>query len=126
MANTGWCRKGGARDYTTTMDMHWDIGKRGSGWVLRIPAGREFESSVPRCLCWVFSPDDPHFLKAALIHDTLLERGYRHAFADSQWFEAALSEHAPIMRAWAAYTAMRLRRFAIWSLARGRPNNSTK
>ncbi|UWR55989.1 DUF1353 domain-containing protein [Phaeobacter inhibens] len=114
--DTEWYRRGGTRGYVTTRDLTWSIGKKDSGWLLTIPAGREFESSVPAWLHWLFPPDDPYFLKSAVIHDTLLEEGYRVAFADSQWFEAALSEHAPALRTWAAYGAMRARRFWKWAL----------
>ncbi|UWQ34011.1 DUF1353 domain-containing protein [Leisingera sp. M527] len=114
LPDTSWAEKGGSRDYITTRPLSWDIGKKNSGWVLTIPAGREFESSVPRPLRWVFSPDDPYFLKSAVIHDTLLEEGFRRAFADSQWFEAALSVHAPGLRTWLAYSGMRSRRFWKW------------
>ncbi|MFS4582925.1 DUF1353 domain-containing protein [Phaeobacter sp. C3_T13_0] len=114
--DTNWYRKGTSRSYATTRDLSWSIGKKDSGWLLTIPAGREFESSVPAWLHWLFSPDDPHFLKSAVIHDTLLEEGYRVAFADSQWFEAALSVHAPALRTWAAYSAMRACRFWNWAL----------
>jgi hypothetical protein len=70
---TSWCCKGGARGYVTTAPVEWWIGKRNSMWLLTVPAGREFESSVPWCLNWLFSPDDPFFLKSAAIHDMLLE-----------------------------------------------------
>lgn len=116
MPDVSWCKKGGARGYVTTRPLIWWIGKKESGWLLIVPAGREFESSVPRGLRWLFSPDDPFFLKSACIHDTLLEEGYRVAFADSQWFEAALSENAPPLRTWLAYRGMRLRRFWLWAL----------
>lgn len=112
-----WCVKGGARGYVTTRPLDWWIGKKNSMWLLTVPAGREFESSVPRWLWWLFSPDDPLFLKAACIHDTLLEEGFRQAFADSQWFEAAMSEHAPPLRTWAAYAGICTRRFTQWVLA---------
>ena len=46
-----------------------------------------------------------------LIHDVLLEDGYRVAFADSQWFEAVLSEDADPLKSRLAYLAMRMRRF---------------
>lgn len=115
---TGWCKQGGSRGYVTTRSLEWWIGKKQSGWLLDIPAGREFESSVPQWLQWLWSPDDPYFLKSACIHDALLEEGFREAFADSQWFEAALSEHAPPLRTWLAYTAMRLRRLALWGFGR--------
>lgn len=86
--NTSWCVEGGSRGY------------------------------VPRIFWWLFSPDDPFFLKSACIHDMLLEEGYRVAFADSQWFEAALSEHAPALRLRLAYSAMRTRRFWQWALGK--------
>ncbi|SMX29155.1 hypothetical protein TRP8649_03288 [Pelagimonas phthalicica] len=120
MPDLSWCKKGGARGYVTAQPVPWQIGKKDSGWELLVPAGREFESSVPRQLGWLFSPDDPYFLKAACIHDYLIECGYRRAFADSQWFEAALSEQAPELRARLAYLAMRLRLFAIWAVGRKR------
>ncbi|MCW8843340.1 MAG: DUF1353 domain-containing protein [Rhodobacteraceae bacterium] len=113
--DTSWCRKGGSRGYVTTCEITWAIGKKESGWVLCIPVGREFESSVPRSMRWLWSPEDPFFLKSAVIHDLLLEEGFRPAFADSQWFEAALSVHAPELRTWLAYGFMRSRRFLFWS-----------
>lgn len=115
MPDLSWCMKGGSRGYVVTSPITWQIGKRGSGWVLHIPEGVEFESSVPRLLHWIWSPDDPFYLKAAAIHDTLLESGFRQAFADSQWFEAALSEQAPPMRARLAHAAMTARRFFKWA-----------
>lgn len=117
MPDTSWCIAGGARGYVTVAPLEWDIGKRESGWQLAVPTGQEFESSVPRWLHWAFPPSDPFFLKSACIHDYLLESGFRPAFADSQWFEAALSEHAPPLRTRLAYTAMRLRRFFLWALS---------
>lgn len=112
--DVSWCKKGGSRDYVVTESFTWWIGKKQSGWVLLIPAGREFESSVPWWLHWAFSPDDPFFLKAAAIHDALLEMGTRNLFADSQWIEAAMSDHAPALRTWFAYFGMLLRRFGLW------------
>lgn len=109
---TDWCCQGNCRDYRMTVTMTWDIGQRGSGWVLNIPEGSEFESSVPRGLHWALSPHDPYFLKAAAVHDTLLEQGFRRAFADSQWYEAALSEGAPPVKTRIIYLGMVIRRFA--------------
>jgi hypothetical protein len=124
MPDGSWCIKGGARGYVTTRPLEWWIGKERSMWLLTVPSGREFESSVPRGLRWLFPPDDPHFLLSACIHDTLLEHGFRQAFADSQWFEAAMSEHAPPLRVWLAYSAIRTRRFALWASGCGQNNTS--
>lgn len=111
--DTSWAVKAGSRGYVTVRAFDWWIGKENSGWVLTVPAGREFESSVPRLFRWFFSPDDPYFLKAAATHDMLLESGYRQAFADSQWFEAALSDHAPPFKTWLAFYWIGVRRFLI-------------
>lgn len=120
-----WCQQGGPRGYQTRDPLQWWIGKKESGWLLNVPSGFPFESSVPRWLWWAFSPDDPYFLKSACIHDYLLENGFRTAFADSQWFEAALSEHAPPLRARVAYFLMRARRFLLWLVTTKTPAGST-
>jgi hypothetical protein len=116
--DTSWCRKGGPRGYVTTEPIEWWIGKKNSGWMFTVPAGCAFESSVPVWLNWVFSRDDPFFLKSAALHDMLLEEGYRNEFADSQWFEAAMSVHAPRFRTWIAYIFLRARHFAPWLTGR--------
>lgn len=113
-----WCQVGGARGYVVTRAFSWDIGKEGSGWVLIVEAGREFESSVPRLFRWFISPDDPFFLMGAAVHDALLEDGYRVAFADSQWVEVGLSVHAPEFRLRLAFEGMRVRRFFLWAVHR--------
>lgn len=117
-----WYENGGRRGYISVRDLDWCIGRKDSGWILTIPAGTEFESSVPAVLKWVFPPDDPRFLKSALIHDYLIESGYRRAFADSQWFEAALSVQAPVLRTWVAYSGMRFRRFVQWVFGKASVN----
>lgn len=94
----------------------WRIGKKDPQWLLVVPIGKEFESSVQKAFAWALSPDDPYFLKAAAVHDTLLEQGCRRAFADNQWFEAALSDGAPVFKTWIAYSLMRARRFWRWAL----------
>jgi hypothetical protein len=106
-----WCKPGGSRGYVVTRSFGWNIGRKASPWVLTLEAGREFESSVPRWLTWAFLPDDPLYLKAAAVHDKLLETGHRRAFADSQWYEAALSERAPRTKTRIVYLAMVLRRY---------------
>ena len=108
---------GSKRAYKVDAGFAWEIGKKNSGWFLRIPAGTEFESSVPRFFHWFLSPDDQRFLKAACVHDTLLEKGYTRAFADSQWFEVNMSEHTPRIKTLLAYLGMVLYRIGRY----GRP-----
>lgn len=69
-------------------DLLWEIGARGSGWVLTVPTGYTFDISVPRWLEWVLSPVDRRVLLAAAIHDRLLELGHDVAFASSEFRRA--------------------------------------
>lgn len=115
-----WCCKGGSRGYVTTNTVTWDLMWKGSPFQLTILPGREFESSVPRLLRWAWSPDDPHFLKAALIHDTLLESGSRGFEADSQWRAAALAAGAPAFKTALAFTGMFMRRSLQWMIGKSR------
>lgn len=103
-----WCAHDGRR-WVTVEPVDWEIGKKGSGWVLNVPVGFCFDSSVPRWLWWAFDPDDPAFLKSACIHDWLLGHGFRRAMADAEWLDAARSEHAPVSRREAAYLLMQIR-----------------
>lgn len=112
-----WCERGGARGYVTKVTYTWHIGRNGSSWLLVIPAGFEFESSVPKPLRWLWSPDDPRYLLSAAVHDYLLESGHRKDFADSQWLEAALSVGAPRLKTQIARTGMRFRRMFQAALA---------
>lgn len=121
MPDTSWCRKGGSRGYVTTREVTWNLMWKNSPHIHRIPPGREFESSVPRLLRCLWSLDDPFYLKAALVHDTLLEAGARPFEADSQWRAAALSVGAPAFRTGIAFAAMILRRFGQWATGTGAP-----
>jgi len=101
--------KGGSRGYVLQDRFSWNIGKPNSSLVIHIPKGYEFESSVPVFLRWVLSPDDPLFLKAACIHDYLLENGYSRPFADTQWLDAARSVNAPRFKRETAFVVIRSR-----------------
>lgn len=114
MPDTSWCIKGSSRGYVTTRTMSWDLLWKGSPHTLRVFAGREFESSVPKRLQWLWSPDDPHYLRAALFHDVALESGARVFEADMLWAAVAISDGAPIWRTTLAYIAMMGRRSGHW------------
>ena len=104
-------RKGGSRGYVVVRPVTWHIGKKNSGWIFTVEAGREFESSVPWFARWLLSQDDPYFLKAAAIHDKLIEEGYRRPFCDAEWLDAARSVKAPKLKREAGHIAMRMRLF---------------
>lgn len=95
----------------------WHVGRARSGVIVTIPAGREFESSVPWWLSWVISPDDPRFLVGAVVHDDALESGrFGRAQAAAEWLDGALAGGAPPWLAKCAYVAV-----AIWAVWRRDP-----
>ena len=107
-----WCRKGGSRGYVVIRPIHWRIGGKKSAHMEVIPAGFEFESSVPQGLKWFLSPDDPLFLLSAAVHDWFLEHElqYDYDFCDSQWLAAARKSKAPRRKAGTVRLLMMLRR----------------
>lgn len=120
MPDTSWCRAGGSRGYVTTRVMSWDCLWKGSDMTLTVVPGREFESSVPKRFRWLWSPDDPLYLRAALFHDVALENGARVFEADMLWATVAITDKAPIWRTLVAYGGMLSRRIGQWVLHIGR------
>lgn len=110
MTHTGpvnWEKRGDK--YFTTEPMTWNIGKKDSEWKMTIPANFEFENSVPRLAYFFINPDDPYFLKAACIHDYLIETGFKRVFADAIWLDVTRAENAPIWKRELAYYLMQIR-----------------
>jgi len=96
MNTAGLFARGTVRRWRTTHPIEWDVGRQASGHRVTIPAGTEFESSVPRLLRWWMRPDDPRYLLAALVHDYLLEAGiYGRLQAAADWDDAARAAGAP-------------------------------
>jgi Protein of unknown function (DUF1353). len=108
----GLFERGQTRRWATTRAIEWDVGRKGSGRRVVIPAGREFESSVPWWARWLLHPDDPRFLLAALVHDHLLETGtYGRPQAAAEWYDGALAGGAPPWRARLVFVAV-----AAWAV----------
>ena len=104
--------RGEVRRWRTARPIEWQIGRKGSGRWITIPAGREFESSVPRWARWFLDPDDPRFLLAAAVHDYMLEVGiYGPAQAAAEWYDAALAGLAPGWKARLSFLAI-----AAWAV----------
>lgn len=107
--------RGITRRYRSTRPIEWEIGRQGSDWWVTIPAGTEFESSVPWWARWFISRDDPRFLLAALVHDYLLEEGtYGRPQAAAEWYDGALAGGAPKWKARLAYIGV-----AAWAVIKG-------
>ena len=69
--------------------VRWEIGLKGSGWVLDIPTTFHFDSSIPWFLRWIVDQHHEAWLLAAAVHDRLLALGHDKAFAAGEWFRAA-------------------------------------
>jgi len=99
--------RGTKRKWKTYYPVTWDVGSVGSGRTIVIPAGTEFESSVPKFATWFIHPDDPRFLLAALVHDYLLEVGsYGRLQAAAEWYDGAKASNAPTFKAKVGFIAI--------------------
>lgn len=52
------------------------IGHAFKGFEFRLNFGDRFDVSVPWGVRWIFSPDDPRYLRAAAVHDEMLRRHF--------------------------------------------------
>jgi len=104
-------------DFRNVSDIAWDVGRKGSGDRVVIPAGTVFNSSVPWALWWVQSPAHPRFLLAALVHDVILGLRadadnpaspllYTREHATAEWMSGARALDAPRLRARLAFVAI--------------------
>lgn len=106
-----WGRRFGTT-YRLTAPLLWDIGCKGSGWVLAISEGTTFDISVPSWLTWALSPHDRRVLPAAAIHDALLEAGHDAAFASAEFRRACIARGVSRPFAWLLFTAV-----FVWTVA---------
>ena len=56
--------------------VRWEVGREESGLRVTVPIGYVFDVSVPVWARWLFDPSDPRYLKAACLHDWLLDDGW--------------------------------------------------
>lgn len=91
--------------YRLDVDLVWEIGAKGSGWVLNVPKGTEFDISVPHWLEWAQGPHDRRVLLAAAIHDELLRLGHDVAFASAEFRRAAIALGCSSRRGWSLFFA---------------------
>ncbi|PYE80805.1 DUF1353 domain-containing protein [Pseudoroseicyclus aestuarii] len=101
-AAAAWYELAEGLRYRVTVPLRWEIGREG-GPAVTVPPGFVFDVSVPRGLRWIVSPRDARYLKAAALHDWLLEDGWARVTAAAVFNEAL-----------AADGVGRLRRLAMW------------
>ena len=88
-----WCELVPAiNGFRVTKALIWDVGRRGSGLVVVVPAGTLFDVSVPSGLRWLVSPVDRRFLKAAALHDHLLGQGWDRVSAAAVFHDALAAD----------------------------------
>jgi hypothetical protein len=109
--------RGVKRRWRSNKDLDWEVGHKGSGRWIVIPAGKEFESSVPWWARWLFPRDDKRFFLAALVHDYLLEAGiYGRPQAAAEWYDGALAGGAPQWKARLGFVGV-----AAWAVYKNAP-----
>lgn len=96
--------------FKTTRELVYEIGLKGSGLKVTVPAGFETDlASVPRFLWSIFPPHDPHYAAAAVVHDYLYRwDGFTRVVADAVFYEAMRVLGTPKWKAKAMYIAVRL------------------
>lgn len=93
----------GERRYRVVRPIVWEVGREGSGLFFAVPAGTEFDVTVPWIVRWAFSPHDQRYHKAAAVHDTMLLDGWSRLTAGAEFAEALRADGVG-----------RVRRFAMW------------
>jgi hypothetical protein len=76
--------------YRTERPFSFDIGLKGSGLTVTVPAGFSTDlATVPRWLWWLFPPFEPQYAAAAVLHDFLLSWvGFDKMTAHALFFDA--------------------------------------
>lgn len=76
-------------NFKTLDEIHWYLDKNLS---VTVPEGFVFDVSVPYCLRLVFNPKDKQYLKAAALHDYLLQNGWTRLVAGGIFHDALLAD----------------------------------
>lgn len=106
-------RTGRGIDYVVAVPLVWEVGRVGSGLKVTVPQGRTFDVSVPWALRWIVSPHDPRYLKAAALHDEMLDQlGWSRVTAAAEFHEALRSEDVGRFRRLVMWLAVSLWRWS--------------
>lgn len=97
-------------EYRLERDLVWRIGHV-DGPTYVVPAGFTFEVSVPRALQWLYDPHDRRMLKAAALHDHMLEAGWSRITAGAEFHNALKADEVPAWRRLAALIAVLVWKF---------------
>jgi len=103
-----WCVFIGGITYRVEKPLSWDVGVKNSGLVVTVPKGRIFDVSIPRGLRWLFDPHDPHYLKAAALHDEMLDRNWARTTSGAEFHEALKADGVALWRRLSMWLAVSL------------------
>ncbi|MHC9235015.1 DUF1353 domain-containing protein [Pseudooceanicola sp. 502str34] len=93
-----WCLPIGRGLYLTTEPLVWHVGKLDSECAVMVPWGFQFDVTIPRLWCWLFDPNAPEYLKAAALHDWLLEEGWDRLSAGAVFHNALKADGVTVWR----------------------------
>lgn len=96
--------------YRLERDLTWRIGHI-DGPSYTVPAGFTFDVSVPRLLRWLLNPHDRRLLKAAALHDHMLEAGWSRITAGAEFHNALKADEVTAWRRLAALLAVLVWKF---------------
>lgn len=91
-------------------DLVWHIGHE-TGPAYPVPAGFEFDVSIPRWLWWLFDPREQAFLKGAALHDHMLIHGWSRLTAAAEFHNALKADGVRLWRRLAMFLATALWRY---------------
>ena len=103
-----WCEPRSGIRYVSTQALVWEIGTKGSGLDVTVQVGAKFDVSIPRGLRCVFNPHDPHYLKAAALHDEMLRLGWDRLTAGAIFHQALKADGVTRWRRLAMWLAVSL------------------
>ena len=97
--------------FRSEASLPWEIGRKGSGALVVVPAGFIFDVSIPSGARWIFDPCDPAYLKASCVHDWLLVDGWDRVTAGAVFHEILRTEKVCLTRRLVMWLAVSLWRY---------------
>lgn len=106
-----WCVSLDGRKYITVRPLSWELGRKESGYIVTVPRDYVFDVSIPWFARWIFDPHDPAYLKAAALHDCLLDRQWERVSAAAVFHNALKADQVSLWRRLTMWLAVSLFRF---------------
>lgn len=98
--------------YITNETLSWEVGLKGNGNWVKIPAGTKFDVSVPFPFRWFINPNDSRWFIGALVHDYFInQKILGRAQSAAEFYDGSLAGGAPKWKARIAYVAV-----AFWAV----------